>query len=56
MGLAGAEVPIGTPARLNDIIIKGYLLSVQEGSATKRMALGFGAGASELRTAVKASR
>ena len=53
MGLPGAEVPIGTPARLNDIIIKGYLLSVQEGSATKRMALGFGAGASELQTAVE---
>jgi Domain of unknown function (DUF4410) len=53
MGLAGAEVPIGTPARLNDIIIKGYILSVHEGSATRRMALGFGAGASELRTAVE---
>ena len=53
MGLPGAEVPIGTPARLNDIIIKGYLLSVHEGSATRRMALGFGAGASELRTVVE---
>lgn len=53
MGLAGAEVPIGTPARLNDVIIKGYILSVHEGSATRRMALGFGAGASELRTAVE---
>jgi hypothetical protein len=53
MGLPGAEVPIGTQAKLNDILIKGYLLSVQEGSATKRMALGFGAGASELQTAVE---
>lgn len=53
LGLPGAEVAIGTQPQLNDIVIKGYLLSVQEGSATKRMALGLGAGTSELRTAVE---
>lgn len=53
MGLPGAEVPIGTRAQVNDILIKGYVLSVDEGSATKRMTIGFGSGASELRTAVE---
>ena len=53
MGLPGAEVAIGTQPQLNDIVIKSYLLSVQEGSATKRMALGVGAGTSELRAAVE---
>lgn len=53
MGLPGAEVPIGTQPQMNDILIKGYVLSVQEGSATQRMTIGFGSGASELRTAVE---
>lgn len=53
MGLPGAEVPIGTRAQMNDILIKGYVLSVQEGSATQRMVIGFGSGASELQTAVE---
>jgi hypothetical protein len=34
-------------------VIRGYLLSIQEGSTTKRVAIGFGAGASELKTAVE---
>jgi len=53
MGLPGEAVPIGTQPQMNDIIIKGYLLSAQEGSAAKRMTIGFGAGASELQTAVE---
>ena len=43
---------MATP-RLNDLVIRGYLLSVEEGSATKRMAIGFGAGASHLSVAVE---
>ena len=43
----------GTTPQINDLVIRGYLLSVQEGSATKRVAIGFGAGASELTTAVE---
>lgn len=54
MGLPADAVPIGTPLEMNDIVFKGYLISVQEGSAAKRVAIGFGAGASELRTAVVA--
>jgi hypothetical protein len=34
-------------------VIRGYLLSIQEGSATKRVAIGFGSGASELKTGVE---
>jgi Domain of unknown function (DUF4410) len=53
MGLPGEAVAIGTQPQMNDILIKGYLLSVQKGSAAERMVLGFGAGASEMRTAVE---
>ena len=54
MGLPAEAVPIGTPLEMNDIVFKGYLIAVQEGSAAKRVAIGFGSGASELRTAVVA--
>jgi hypothetical protein len=43
----------GTIPRLNDLVIRGYLLSVKEGSAAERVVIGFGSGASELRTAVE---
>ncbi len=48
-GLATAD----TKPQVNDLILRGYLLSVQEGSAAKRVAIGFGSGASELKTAVE---
>ena len=35
----------------NDIVIHGYLVSVKEGSAAKRVMIGFGSGASELKAA-----
>lgn len=54
MGLPADAVPIGTPLEMNDIVFKGYLISVQEGSAVKRVTVGFGSGASELQTAVVA--
>jgi len=53
MGLPAQAVPIGTPPQVSDIVIKGYLLSVQAGSEAERLAIGFGAGASELKTAVE---
>ena len=53
MGMPGLRAPIGTIPQINDIVIRGYLLSVDEGSAAKRVAIGFGAGGSELRTAVE---
>jgi hypothetical protein len=39
--------------QVNDLVIRGYLLSIQEGSTAKRVGIGFGAGASELQTAVE---
>ncbi len=34
-------------------MIKGYFLSIDEGSAVKRMVIGFGSGGAELKTAVE---
>jgi len=53
MGLPATSAMRGTPPQVNDIVIRGYLLSVNEGSAAARVAIGFGSGASELRTAVE---
>ncbi len=45
---------VGQPAPLiNDVVIRGYFISVSEGSATKRVALGMGYGNAELTTAVE---
>jgi len=53
MGMPAARVGPGTLPQLNDIVIRGYLISVQQGSAAERVAVGFGAGASDLKTAVE---
>ena len=53
MGLLAARASSGTKPAINDLVIRGYLLSVDEGSATKRVAVGFGSGASELSVAVE---
>jgi hypothetical protein len=53
MGLP-AVLASGQPApRVNDIVIKGYLVSVEEGSAGKRVLIGFGSGNAELKTMVE---
>jgi Domain of unknown function (DUF4410) len=53
MGLPAAHGGPGTTPQTNDLVIRGYLLSIKEGSAAKRVIVGFGAGASELRTMVE---
>ena len=53
MGLPAVHGLSGTPPRLGDIVIRGYLVSVDEGSAAKRMTIGFGSGTSELKTVVE---
>ena len=53
MGLPAAQAGTGTTPRINDIVIRGSLLSINEGSTAERVAIGFGSGASELRTAVE---
>jgi len=53
MGLP-AVAAAGQPApRVGDLVIMGYFESVDAGSAVKRMVLGFGSGAAELRTEVE---
>jgi len=41
------------PPQLNDLVIQGQFLRIDEGSATKRFVIGFGVGATELRTQVE---
>lgn len=54
MGMPAARASTAVRPQLNDLVIRGYLLSVDEGSAVKRMTIGFGSGGSELKTAVEA--
>lgn len=53
MGLPAVRASNQTTPRIGDLVIKGYLLSVEEGSADERVAIGFGSGASELKAAVE---
>jgi hypothetical protein len=54
MGLS-AVAAAGQPApRPDDIVLRGYFVSVDEGIARRRVLVGFGAGGAELKTAVEA--
>jgi hypothetical protein len=53
MGLPGVSQEKARPAQVNDLLIRGYLLTVDQGSEVKRVALGFGSGASDLKTLVE---
>ncbi len=53
MGLVAVHGRPGDRMQANDILIRGYLLSIKEGSTAKRVAIGFGSGASELCTLVE---
>jgi len=53
MGLPAEHAVTGTTPLINDIVIRGYLISFDEGSAAKRLVIGFGAGSSELKAAVE---
>ncbi|GJL59124.1 MAG: hypothetical protein NPIRA03_19810 [Nitrospirales bacterium] len=50
LALEGSEHSLPKP---NDLMIIGYFEGVEEGSTIKRLGLGFGSGAAELRTAVE---
>jgi len=53
MGLPAVQA-VGQPGpRVGDLVIRGYFVSVDEGSAGKRVLIGFGSGAAELRTVVE---
>ncbi|MGA2788097.1 MAG: DUF4410 domain-containing protein [Verrucomicrobiota bacterium] len=53
LGMPAAVATADAKPQLNDLVIRGYLISVKEGDAKKRFGIGFGAGASELKTAVE---
>lgn len=53
MGMPAMNATTGSTPQINDIVIRGYLLSYDEGSAVKRVTIGFGSGASELKVAVE---
>jgi hypothetical protein len=53
MGLPAVRAA-GQPAPgIGDLVIRGYFVSIREGSAGKRLLVGFGSGANELRTVVE---
>jgi hypothetical protein len=53
MGLLALEGGHESQPQPNDLMIIGYFGAVEEGSAVKRLTLGFGSGAAELTTAVE---
>lgn len=53
MGLPAATGSPATRPQVNDIVIEGSILSVQQGSAAERVAIGFSAGQSEMKVAVE---
>ncbi len=53
MGLPAAHAAASTAPKINDIVLRGYLISYDEGDAKKRVTLGFGSGASNVRAAME---
>jgi hypothetical protein len=53
MGMPAERGSQSTKAEVNDLLIRGYLISVNKGSELKRVAIGLGDGSSELKTAVE---
>ena len=53
MGLPAERASSQTTPQIGDLVIKGSLLSINEGSAAERVTIGFGDGASQLKVAVE---
>jgi len=53
MGMTAQMASLSTKPQINDLVIRGYLLSVKEGSGAMRVVVGFGAGKSSLATMVE---
>ena len=53
MGMNAEQASLQTQPQINDIVIRGYLLSVEQGSTGMRVVVGFGAGKSSLATMVE---
>ena len=52
-GMPAERATADTKPQLNDLVIRGYLVSLKEGDARKRFCIGFGKGASEMQTLVE---
>ena len=53
MGLPAVPAAGAAAPRINDIVLRGYFVSIDEGSAGKRVLVGFGSGEAEMRAAVE---
>ncbi len=53
MGLPAALGRESSPPNDQDLLIRGYFVSVDQGSTVKRVLVGFGSGAAELKTVVE---
>lgn len=53
MGLPAVRAAGQRPPQVNDIVLQGYFVSIDEGSAGKRALVGFGSGEAEMRAAVE---
>jgi hypothetical protein len=53
MGLSAVRAGPGSSPQVGDGVIRGYLVSVEGGSAAKRFIIGFGSGTSEMDTVVE---
>jgi hypothetical protein len=53
LGLFAERAGRAAPPEPNDVVIQGQFLRIDEGSAVKRLVIGFGVGATELRTQVE---
>src|SRR5262249_30671273 len=53
MGLPAERASTNTQPGINDMVLCGYFVSIDQGSAAKRFVIGFGSGAAQLITAVE---
>ena len=53
MGLPAVLAAGQPPPKVGDLVIMGYFVSVQQGSAAERVLIGFGSGAADLKTVVE---
>lgn len=53
LGMPAERATAQSKPQINDIVIHGYLVSVVAGSEKKRISIGFGSGASELKAAAE---
>ena len=53
MGLPAVEAAGQAAPRVGNVVIRGYFVSIDEGAVGKRLLIGFGSGATELRTVVE---